>query len=142
MAINTVTISGNLTRDAELKSTKDGTHVLSFSVAVNDRVKNQQTGEWEDRPNYVDCTLWGERGAKIAQYMTKGARVSVEGKLRYHAWEQDGAKRSKLDVNVREVVFMSSANGGNGQQVSHPAQTNQARQQGADGDFYDSDIPF
>ena len=142
MAINRVILSGNLTRDAELKQTQSGRQVLSFSVAVNDRAQNKQTGEWEDRPNFIDCTLWGDRAGKIAQFMTKGARVAVEGKLHQRSWEQDGQKRSKLEVNVFEVVFMSSANGGNGQQVSHPAQTNQAQQQGADGDFYDSDIPF
>ena len=111
-------------------------------MAVNDRAQNKQTGEWEDRPNFIDCILWGDRAGKIAQFMTKGTRVAVEGKLHQRSWEQDGQKRSKLEVNVFEVVFMSSANGGNGQQVSHPAQTKQAQQQGADGDFYDSDIPF
>ena len=72
MSINRVIISGNLTRDPELRSTAGGTSVLGFGVAVNDRRKNQQTGEWEDYPNFVDCTMFGTRGEKLQPYLTKG----------------------------------------------------------------------
>ena len=74
MNINRVIISGNLTRDPELRSTQSGMAVLSFGVAVNDRYKNQQTGEWEDRPNFVDCTMFGNRANSLAQYLSKGTR--------------------------------------------------------------------
>lgn len=117
MSINHVTISGNLTRSPELKRTQGGTAVLQMGVAVNDRRKNPQTGEWEDVANYVDCTMFGTRAEKVAQYLAKGAKVAVEGKLRYRAWEaQDGSKRSKLEVVVDELEFMSRA--GNGQQAA------------------------
>lgn len=106
MGINIVVITGNLTRDSELSVTNGGTSLLRFSVAVNDRMKNQQTGEWEDRPNYVDCVLWGIRGEKLEQYLVKGQKVSVCGRLRWSRWESDGQKRSKLEVVVDEVELM------------------------------------
>lgn len=115
MSINRVNISGNLTRDGELRQTQSGTAVLSLGVAVNDRRKNPQTGEWEDVPNFVDCIVFGQRAQGIAQYMTKGAKVAVEGKLRWSQWERDGQKRSKLEVIVDELEFMSSRNGGGAQ---------------------------
>ena len=107
MAINHVAISGNLARAAELKRTQSGNSVLTFDVAVNDRVKNPQTGEWEDRANWVTCNLWGTRAERVAQYLDKGTKVAIEGRLRYRAWEQDGQRRSKLEVVVDEIEFMS-----------------------------------
>ena len=112
MSINRVIISGNLTRDPELRSTQSGMAVLSFGVAVNDRCKNQQTGEWEDRPNFVDCTMFGNRANSVAQYLSKGTKVSIEGKLRWEQWERDGQKHSKLKVIVDELEFMSSRQSG------------------------------
>ena len=112
MSINRVIISGNLTRDAELRQTASGTSVLGFGVAVNDRRRNNATGEWEDYPNFVDCTMFGQRAQAIAQYLRKGLKVAIEGKLRYSAWERDGQKRSKLEVIVDDLEFMSSRNDG------------------------------
>lgn len=106
MSINKVVISGNLTRDAETRVTNSGTAVLSFTVAVNDR-RRDQSGEWVDFPNYVDCSIFGKRATAIEQYMTKGAKVAIEGKLRWSQWERDGEKRSKLEVIVDEIEFMS-----------------------------------
>lgn len=126
MSINRVNISGNLTRDPELRATTGGTQVLSFGMAVNDRRKNQQTGEWEDYPNFVDCTMFGSRAEKVSRYLTKGCKVAVEGKLRYSQWERDGQKRSKLEVIVEEIEFMSR------QQAAEPDPS----------DAYDEDIPF
>ena len=106
MAINSVAISGNLTRDAELRGSAEGNRVLSWSVAVNDRRKNPQTGQWEDVPNFVDCTLFGNRASAVSQYLSKGTKVSIEGKLRWHSWQdQNGNNRSKLDVIVDEIEF-------------------------------------
>lgn len=107
MSINNVTVSGNLTRDAELRHTNSGFSVLGFGVAVNDRMKNQQTGEWEDRPNFIDCTLFGTRAEKLAGFLTKGVKVVVNGKLRQTRWEKDGQKHSKIEVVVDDVEFMS-----------------------------------
>ena len=130
MSINRVNISGNLTRDPELRATAAGTQVLSFTVAVNDRRKNQQTGEWEDYPNFVGCTMFGARAEAVGRYLSKGSKVSVEGKLRYSAWEdRDGGKRSKLEVIVDEIEFMSSrqhAEQGNPPYVAERQQAPQA----------------
>ena len=110
MSINKVFITGNLTRDAELRATQAGTSVLGIGVAVNDRRKNQRTGEYEEVPNFVDCTLFGRRAEALAQYLTKGTKVAIEGRLHYSSWQDraTGQNRSKLDVTVDEIEFMSS----------------------------------
>ena len=107
MSINVVNISGNLTRDSELRRTTGGTAILGFGVAVNDRRKNQQTGEWEDYPNFVDCTMFGTRAEKLAGTLIKGTKVCILGKLRYMSWERDGQKRSKIEVTVDDIELMS-----------------------------------
>lgn len=119
MSMNFVLVTGNLTRDAELRNTNtNGTPVLNFSIAVNDRRKNQQTGEWEDYPNFFDCSLFGTRAEKIAQYLTKGRRVAIEGKLRWSQWQdkETGKNRNSVSILVDEIEFMNSQNreGGNG----------------------------
>ena len=136
MSINRVMISGNLTRDAELRSTQSGTSMLGMGVAVNDRRKNQKTGEWEDYPNFVDCTMFGTRAEKLQPYLTKGTKVAVEGKLSYRSWEKDGQRRSKLEVIVDEIEFMSSKQGGAVQDL-HTGPALDAAEQ-----VYDEDIPF
>ncbi|HJA28167.1 MAG TPA: single-stranded DNA-binding protein [Candidatus Olsenella pullicola] len=118
MSINRVNISGNLTRDPELRVTGSGTQILSFGVAVNDRRRNPQTNEWEDVPNFVDCVVFGARAEPLSRFLSKGSKVAVEGKLRYSSWEtKDGQRRSKLEVVVDEVDFLSSR----GQQGGAPA---------------------
>ncbi len=106
MSINRVNISGNLTRDPELRSTPGGTQVLTFGVAVNDRRRNSQTGEWEDVPNFIECVVFGARAQALSRFLSKGAKVAIEGKLRYSSWERDGQKRSKIEVVVDEVEFL------------------------------------
>lgn len=108
MSINRVNISGNLTRDPELRMTSGGTQVLSFGVAVNDRRRNPQSGEWEDYPNFVDCTMFGARAEAVSRYLSKGSKVAIEGKLRYSSWERDGQRRSKLEVIVDDIEFMNA----------------------------------
>ena len=148
MSINRVCISGNLTRDPVLRSTSGGMSVLSMGVAVNDRRKNQQTGQWEDYPNFVDCTLFGTRGEKLAQYLAKGSKVAIEGKLRYSSWERDGQRRSKLEVIVDEIEFMSSRGGQGGYDQGGYAPAAPAARPAAPVatppavDVYDEDIPF
>lgn len=107
MSINRVCISGNLTREPEIRATASGTQVLSFGVAVNDRARNQQTGEWEDRPNFIDCTMFGNYAGAMSRYLHKGDKVAIEGKLRWSQWERDGQKRSKVEVIVDTVETMS-----------------------------------
>ena len=160
MSINRVNISGNLTRDPELRRTQAGMPILRFCVAVNDRRKNQQTGEWEDYANYVDCTMFGNRGESLSNILTKGMKVAIEGKLRWSQWERDGQKRSKIEVIVDELEFMSSRNGGQGGgyqgggsyqggnqgggQYNAPASApaSAAPQIDASSSVYDDDIPF
>ncbi len=118
MSINKVFISGNLTRDPEMRTTQGGTVVMGLGVAVNDRRKNPTTGQWEDVPNYVDCTMFGNRASAVSQYLSKGAKVSIEGKLRWHSWQdQNGNNRSKLDVIVDEIELMAR---GQQQQQGYP----------------------
>ena len=135
MAINRVAISGNLTRDPELRATAGGMQVLSLGVAVNDRRKNPHTGEWEDVPNFVDCTMFGARAEAVSRYLSKGTKVAVEGKLRYSSWERDGQRRSKLEVIVDEIELMSRRDGQAAQTAAAPVQAEPL-------DVYDEDIPF
>lgn len=107
--INSVCISGNLTRDAELRATGTGAHVLSFSVAVSESRKDPDTGEWTERPNYVDCSIWGSRAVGLAPHLLKGTKVMVSGRLRWHSWDQTGERRSKLDVVVDRLDFGAPA---------------------------------
>ena len=139
MSINRVCISGNLTRDPELRSTAGGTSVMGFGVAVNERRKNAQTGEWEDYPNFVDCTLFGKRAEALERYLRKGTKVAIEGRLHYSSWEKDGQKRSKLDVTVDEIEFMAPREDGGG---GRPYGSGRPSQQPAQADLYDEDIPF
>ena len=107
MSINRVVLTGNLTRDPELRRTQSGMAILSFGIAVNDRRKNPQTGEWEDYANFIDCTMFGSRGESIANYLAKGNKVGIEGKLRWSQWERDGQKRSKIEVIVDDLEFLT-----------------------------------
>ena len=117
MSINRAIVSGNLTRDPELRATAGGTQVLGFGVAVNDRRRNQQTGEWEDYPNFIDCTMFGNRAEALSRILRKGMKVAIEGKLRYSSWEDKngGGRRSKVEIVPDEVVLMSQ--NPNGQQA-------------------------
>lgn len=131
--LNTVSIGGNLCRDAELRATASGMAVLTFSVAVNESRRNQQTGEYEDYPNYVDCTMFGRRAESVSRYLTKGTYVALTGRLRQNRWQnKDGQNRSKLEVTVDNIHFESRGeqSGVNPQQEEPPA------------DMYDEDIPF
>ena len=142
MSINRVIISGNLTRDPELRSTAGGVNILSFGVAVNDRRRNAQTGEWEDYPNYIDCTMFGARAESLSRILTKGMKVSLEGKLRWSQWERDGQKRSKIEVIVDELEFMSSRNGGNDNGGSRNSYSAAPAPAASASSLYDEDIPF
>lgn len=156
MSINRVAISGNLTRDPELRQTAGGMAILGFGVAVNDRHKNQQTGEWEDYPNFIDCTMFGARAQSVSRFLSKGSKVAIEGKLRWSQWERDGQKRSKIEVIVDEIEFMSRQQGQLGSEPvyaaaapAQPMQPVQPMQQQLGGmpqpvaaSIYDDDIPF
>jgi single-strand DNA-binding protein len=142
MSINKVLISGNLTRDPELRATATGMPVLSMGVAVNDRRKNQSTGDWEDYANFIDCTMFGTRAESISRFLSKGAKVAIEGKLRWSQWERDGQKRSKIEVIVDEIEFLS-ARDGSSSSSSAPLPRKEAEIPPApEVTVYDEDIPF
>lgn len=155
--INMVVISGRITRDPEVRATAGGTSVMGFGLAVNGRKRNQQTGQWEDYANFVDCTMFGNRAEALSRILAKGMLVCVEGRLRYSAWERDGQKRSKLEVVVDELELPSRPGDRDGLS-DQPAQTSQASTEDAyyapqnwrqetpaqpyAGQVYDEDIPF
>lgn len=145
-SINRVAISGNLTRDPELRQTQSGTQVLSMGVAVNERAKDQQTGEWGDRPSFVDVTVWGNRAQALSQFLRKGMHVAVSGRLRQDRWQdaKTGENRSRLGIVADEVDVMTPRDRGqerqapDRQQAAIPYQAPAAPQPGV----YDEDIPF
>ncbi|TLM99183.1 MAG: single-stranded DNA-binding protein [Actinobacteria bacterium] len=144
MSINRVVISGNLTRDPELRSTAGGMSILNMRMAVNDRRKNQQTGEWEDSPNYVDVIVFGTRGESLSRFLSKGSKVAVEGKLRWSEWQDKntGDKRSKLEVVADDIEFMSGRGegGGHGGGGGYDAPAAAPKASGAE--TFEDDIPF
>lgn len=118
MSMNRVVLTGNLTRDAELKQTSGGMAIVSMRMAVNDRRKNASTGQWEDAPNYIDVTMFGSRGEAVSRFLTKGQKVAIDGKLRWHEWEaQSGEKRSKLEVVVDDLELLGGKGEGSGNRV-------------------------
>lgn len=151
MSINRVAISGNIGNDPDLRQTASGVQVLSFSVAVNDRVKGED-GQWTDRPNWIDCTMFGARAQSVSRFLSKGSKVAIEGKLRWSQWERDGQKRSKIEVIVDEIEFMTSRGDAPSQATAQPVrqQAPYQPQMGGmpqavgpvTGTIYDDDIPF
>jgi single-strand DNA-binding protein len=153
--INVVAITGNLTKDPELRSTPGGTSVCKLRVAVNSRRKDQ-SGEWVDKPNYFDVTVWGAQGENCANYLSKGRPVAVEGRLDWREWEaQDGSKRQSIEIIANSVQFLGSRSdnpgggGGNGFQPKSdvPADTSDfegagVSSGGGSGGGSDDDIPF
>jgi len=113
-AINRVVLVGNLTRDPELRHTPSGTAVCNLRLAVNTRRKDE-TGQWVDKPNYFDITVWGNQGERCAQYLTKGRPVAVDGRLEWREWETpEGNKRQAVDVVADTVQFLGSRGDGEG----------------------------
>lgn len=154
MSINKVIVSGNLTRDAELRTSASGNTVCSFGVAVNER-RRTQNGEWEEYANFVEMSIFGRRAEALAQYLTKGTKVAIEGRLHYSSWEDKngGGRRSKIDVYVDELEFMSgrssAQNGAGGQQMQQQGSYHQPQHSGPQDGFQehqytysDEPIPF
>src|SRR3954447_21559843 len=105
--INRVVLVGNLTRDPELRTTPSGTSVCKLRLAVNERTKDASTGQWGDRANYFDVTVWGNQGESCAQYLAKGRPVAVDGRLQWREWDaQDGTKRQAVEIVADSVQFL------------------------------------
>lgn len=138
--LNNITISGNLTRDPELRSTPSGTSVCKLSIAVNERIKKGDN--WEDYPSYIDITAWASLGEQMAKQLQKGSPVAVQGQIRQDRWKaEDGSNRSKVYV-VARAFFAPKGSGSNGQgsfEADVPADT--AGLAGS-GQFSNDDIPF
>jgi single-strand DNA-binding protein len=106
-SLNQVTLMGNLTRDPELRQTPTGQNVTSFSLALNRSYKDA-SGEWQEATDYIDIVCWGPLAERVAQYLSKGRRCLVQGRLQSRSWEQDGNKRSKVEVLANDVTFLDS----------------------------------
>lgn len=150
--INVVVVTGNLTRDPELRQLQSGTSVCKMRIAVNTRRKGQD-GNWEDKPNYFDVTVWGAQGENCANYLSKGRPVAVEGRLDWREWEaQDGSKRQAVEIIANSVQFLGSRSdnqggggGGNGFQPQSDVPADTSDFEGAtasSGGGSDDDIPF
>jgi single-strand DNA-binding protein len=112
-SFNQVILMGNLTRDPELRNTPNGQSVCSFSLALNRSYKGAD-GNWTEATDYVDVVAWGPLGERVAQYLTKGRPCLVNGRLQSRSWEQDGQKRSKVEVNAQDVTFLGGPGDGGG----------------------------
>ena len=113
--INRVVLVGNLTRDPELRHTPSGTAVCKLRIAVNTRQKDSTSGEWGDKPNYFDVTVWGNQGENCAQFLAKGRPVGIDGRLDWREWDaQDGTKRQAVEIIADNVQFLGSRDGGGG----------------------------
>jgi single-strand DNA-binding protein len=149
--INRVVLTGNLTRDPELRSTPSGTSVCSLRIASNTRRKDN-TGQWVDKANYFDVTVWGAQGENCAQYLAKGRPVAIDGRLEWREWQdkESGAKRSAVEIVADSVQFLGGRDdngGGNGggqrfaNQSDVPVDTGDFQTAGVGGGS-DDDIPF
>lgn len=143
MSINRVIVSGNLTRDPEVRSTASGTPVMKFGIAVNERVKKGE--QWEDYANFIDCTMFGARAESVSRFLSKGSKVAIEGRLRWSQWEHEGQKRSKVEIIVEEIEFMSMRSDEQPATYSAPSYSQpqyQAPVMDTSSSVYDEDIPF
>ena len=153
--INRVVLTGNLTRDPELRSTGSGMSVCSLRVACNTRRKDQTTGDWVDKPNYFDVTVWGAQGENCARFLAKGRPVAIDGRLEWREWQdKEGNTRQSIDIIADAVQFLGSRDdaggGGNGftPRSDVPADTRDFEPAGApsggapSSNAGDDDIPF
>ena len=138
MSINHVVISGHLSREPELRTTKAGS-VLDFGVAVNDRVKDPATGLWVERPNFFDVSLWGRRAESLAAILRVGAKVTIDGRLRWSQWETPQGKRSRVTVVAEDVELMQQRD-----PATKPSAASSAPPSAEPGNQWgpDDDIPF
>ena len=145
--INRVVLTGNLTRDPELRSLPSGTPVCSLRIACNTRRKGS-SGEWEDKPNYFDVTVWGAQGENCSRFLSKGRPVAIDGRLEWREWEtQDGQKRQAVEIVADSVQFLGSrddARNGNGfaARSDVPVDEGDFQPAAASSSTGDDDIPF
>jgi single-strand DNA-binding protein len=110
-SFNQVILMGNLTRDPEIRQTPNGSSVCNFSLALNRSYKGGD-GEWQEATDFIDIVAWGPLGERVAQYLSKGRPALVNGRLQSRNWEQEGQKRSKVEVVAQDVTFLGGGGGG------------------------------
>ena len=152
--INRVVLVGNLTRDPELRQLPSGTSVCSIRLAVNDRIKDKETGEWRDQPGYFDVDVFGPQAERYNEWLKKGRQIAVDGRLRWREWQtQEGQKRQSVSVVADNVQFIGPRDGGSGGGTGYGDSTSRPSAPGVDyvkegldvagEDFArDDDIPF
>jgi single-strand DNA-binding protein len=144
-SFNKVILIGNLTRDIELRRTNSSTAVTDLGLAVNDRRKNPQ-GEWVDEVTFVDVTLWGRQAEVASEYLNKGSRVLIEGRLQLDQWDDKdtGQKRSKLKVVGSQLIMLGGrGEGAGGSEASEGSYSDSAEPAPQSSSVpADDDIPF
>jgi len=141
MSVNRVVLTGNLTRDPELRSTAGGMSILKMGLAFNDRRKNAESGNWEDVANFIDVTMFGARAESLSRMLTKGMRIGIDGKLRWHSWETpQGDKRSSIEVIADDIEFLDSRAGSGSGSGSYSAPSGGSAPEPSDDGG--EDIPF
>jgi single-strand DNA-binding protein len=151
MNINRVVLTGNLTRDPELRAVGE-TSICKLRIACNTRRKNNSSGQWEEKPNFFDVTVFGARGENCAKYLSKGRPVAVDGRLEWREYEVEGQKRQSVDIIADNVQFLGGRDdAGNGNGYSGGARVSESDVPMDTSDFEtapvasgaaDDDIPF
>lgn len=141
MNINRVVLTGNLTRDPELRRFDSGNTVCRLRVASNSRRKDPSSGAWVDKPNYFDATVWGVQAENAAKFLTKGRAVAIDGRLDWREFEsRDGQKRQAVEIVAETIQFLGGESQGQGQEKSQ--RTSPAQSQTPAPDAGDEEIPF
>ncbi|MBN2553619.1 MAG: single-stranded DNA-binding protein [Spirochaetales bacterium] len=138
--INEVVLVGRLTRDVELKYTNTGFAIANLSLAVNRRVKKDDT--WQDEGNFFNCVLIGKRAEALAQYLVKGKQIGIQGELRQDRWEQDGQPRSRVEIFVNNIQLLGSRGADQGTRSAPSRQEQYSAPDIPQADDFDDDIPF
>lgn len=142
MDINHVVLVGRLTRDAELRYTGGGTAVANLSLAINTR--RRKDDQWVDEAHFFDAVVWGKTAESLSPYLTKGKQIGLEGELRQNRWEQEGQRRSKVEIFARNIQLIGNRGGDSSTTALSPSETSaelSGSSQGQPSDFED-DIPF
>jgi single-strand DNA-binding protein len=153
MNINRVVLTGNLTRDPEVRSTPNGLAICKLGIACNTRKKNSSTGTWEEKPNFFRVTVFGAQAENCGQYLKKGRPVAIDGRLEWSSWESEGQKRESVDIIADSVQFLGGRDdAGNGNGFSSSVRAAESDVPIDTGDFEaapvaagtaaDDDIPF
>lgn len=142
MDINHVVLVGRLTRDAELRYTNSGSAVANISLAINTR--RRRDDQWVDEAHFFDAVVWGKTAESLSSYLTKGKQIGLEGELRQNRWEQDGQRRSKVEIFTRNIQLLGSRGGDDTAGPSPPSEDFAAPAESAEGNpgNFEDDIPF